>query len=62
MKTAETDEDADELANCFVCQQAIPDHHWFARIKLGDLRVLFCRPRCMEALLKENNHSNQNDG
>jgi hypothetical protein len=34
--------------NCIVCGKEIPDGAWFARIKVGDERVVLCRPRCAE--------------
>jgi len=37
--------------NCFQCGKDIPDGEWFARIRMGDRRVAFCRPRCVEAFL-----------
>jgi len=37
--------------NCFQCGKDIPAGEWFARIRLGNQRVAFCRPRCVEAFL-----------
>src|ERR1700743_2441763 len=39
------------LLNCFECEREIPGGAWFARIRLGNQRVAFCRPRCVEAFL-----------
>ena len=37
--------------NCFHCGKDIPAGEWFARIRLGNQRVAFCRPRCVEVFL-----------
>ena len=37
--------------NCFECGHEIPGGAWFARIRLGNRRVAFCRPWCVEAFL-----------
>ena len=37
--------------NCFECGKEILGGAWFARIRLGDQRVAFCRPGCVEAFL-----------
>ena len=39
--------------NCIVCEQEIRDGNWFSRIKVGENRVVLCRPRCVEALLDD---------
>ena len=36
---------------CYYCGREIKDGHWFARIKVGNLRVGLCRPRCLELFL-----------
>jgi hypothetical protein len=36
------------LLRCIVCENVIPDAAWFARFKLGDVRVAACSPNCME--------------
>jgi len=53
MKTLAPDEDGAEPAHCFACHRALADGVWFARIKLGNRRVLFCRPHCVETFLEE---------
>lgn len=42
---------ADRDLRCYTCEKPISDATWFARIKLGDHRVAFCRPRCLELFL-----------
>jgi hypothetical protein len=37
--------------NCLACEHAITDANWFARIKLGNHRAVFCCPRCVEIYL-----------
>jgi hypothetical protein len=37
--------------NCFECGKEILGGAWFARIQLGNRRIAFCRPRCVEAFL-----------
>jgi len=37
--------------NCFECGNEILGGAWFARIQLGNQRIAFCRPRCVEAFL-----------
>jgi hypothetical protein len=39
--------------NCLTCERQILDGTWFARIKVGDHRVVFCRPRCVEIFLDD---------
>ena len=39
--------------NCLACEREIPENAWFARIKLGERRVVFCRPRCVELFLDD---------
>ena len=53
MKTVAAGENGAEMPRCFACAREIRDDHWFARIKLGDRRVLFCRPRCVEVFLED---------
>ena len=36
---------------CYLCEKMIVDGDWFARIKMGDARVAFCSPRCLEKFL-----------
>jgi len=38
---------------CLKCGRRIVDDNWFARIKLEDRRVVFCRPRCLELFLDD---------
>jgi hypothetical protein len=33
---------------CLVCDKLLSEGSWFARIRLGDGRVAFCRPQCLE--------------
>jgi hypothetical protein len=44
-----TEEDAE--GKCFACGGQVVENTWFARIKLGEHRVIFCRPRCVEIFL-----------
>jgi hypothetical protein len=37
--------------NCLVCERLIPEDTWFARFKVADCPVLFCKPRCVEIFL-----------
>ncbi len=37
--------------NCYCCGREIPDGNWFARIRHGGGRVVFCRPWCVEVFL-----------
>ncbi|MGN6554312.1 MAG: hypothetical protein ACTHLW_11400 [Verrucomicrobiota bacterium] len=39
--------------HCIMCEREIPDGKWFARIKLGNMRVGICRPWCTELFLKQ---------
>ena len=39
--------------NCIVCEREISGGNWFARIKLGDIRVALCRPWCVEKFLDD---------
>ncbi|PYI80758.1 MAG: hypothetical protein DME26_20980 [Verrucomicrobia bacterium] len=39
--------------SCLTCEREIPEDNWFARIKLGARREVFCRPRCVETFLDE---------
>ena len=41
----------DASLNCFECGKEMPGGAWFARIRLGNQRVAFCRPRCVETFL-----------
>lgn len=38
-------------STCVVCGEGIVEGHWFARIRDGQERVLFCRPRCVVRFL-----------
>jgi hypothetical protein len=38
---------------CLVCEHEIANGNWFARIRVGNQRVAFCRPRCTEKFLDE---------
>lgn len=60
MKTVEADENDKESARCFNCEQEIKDGRWFARIKWGNGRVLFCRPRCVEMFLERSRATDSN--
>jgi hypothetical protein len=37
--------------NCYACGKEIPGGAWFARVRLGNQRIAFCRPRCVETFL-----------
>ena len=52
MNTNETPVTGEEPTTCFVCGKGIGDGHWFARIKQGARRLIFCRPGCVEKFLK----------
>jgi hypothetical protein len=49
-----------ESLSCFACHRRIPEDTWFARIKLGDRRVVFCRPRCVEMFLEATHEAGWN--
>ena len=51
MKNFEANEETPTPLCCLMCEREIPDRNWFARIKLGNRRVAFCRPWCMEVYL-----------
>ena len=53
MKAFSADEGDDAGSRCFHCKKEIPPETWFARIRLGDSRILFCRPRCLEVYLEK---------
>lgn len=57
MKTTDENESGAERV-CFQCQHAIPDNGWFARIRVGDRRMMFCKPSCLEAYWKAKSGSN----
>jgi hypothetical protein len=57
MKTTDANESEAERV-CFQCQQPFPDNGWFARIKVGDRRAMFCKPSCLEAYWKAKSSSN----
>ncbi len=40
-----------EATNCFYCGKAIEDGHWFARLRQGSRRIIFCCPHCVEMYL-----------
>jgi hypothetical protein len=44
---------ANGALHCLACERALVDEAWFARIKLGKRRAVFCRPRCVEVFLDE---------
>lgn len=46
--TAEAD-----VTACFFCGKTIVDGHWFARLRQGTRRVIFCRPYCVELFLEQ---------
>lgn len=37
--------------NCYSCGREILDGNWFARIRHGGGRIVFCRPWCVEVFL-----------
>lgn len=51
MKNFDASEETSTPLHCLVCEREIPDGNWFARIKLGNRRVAFCRPWCIETYL-----------
>jgi hypothetical protein len=53
MKTFNADEGDNVGSHCFLCKKEIPPDAWFARVRVGDRRVLFCRPRCLEVFLEK---------
>jgi hypothetical protein len=53
MNAFNTDEGDNVGSRCFLCKKEIPADTWFARIRVGDSRVLFCRPRCLEVFLEK---------
>ena len=40
-----------ESLYCYTCGREIRDGNWFARIKHGGGRIVFCRPWCVEVFL-----------
>jgi hypothetical protein len=50
MKFDATQTDGGPL-NCYSCGREILDGTWFARIKHGGRRIVFCRPWCVEVFL-----------
>jgi len=61
MKTVE-EKNGDESSRCFLCERNIVDGQWFARVKVGGRRVLFCQPQCVESFLKNSSEHHQNEG
>jgi hypothetical protein len=53
MNTFNADEGDNVGSHCFLCKKDIPSDTWFARILMGDRRVLFCRPHCLEVFLEK---------
>src|SRR6185312_4074440 len=51
MKNFDASDDGILPLHCFTCERAIPHGVWFARILLGDRRIAFCRPHCVEVFL-----------
>jgi len=43
----------DASLNCFECGKEILGGAWFARIRLGSQRIVFCRPGCVETFLDQ---------
>ena len=39
--------------NCLTCEREIPEDTWFARLKVGERRAVFCRPQCVEMFLDD---------
>lgn len=44
---------AEEMPVCFTCGKELPGGQWFARIRRGERRLVFCRPYCLEAFLQQ---------
>ena len=51
MKDSDGARTEDESLRCYSCGREIRDGNWFARIKHGGGRVVFCRPWCVEVFL-----------
>ncbi len=51
MKAFDAPGTEDESLRCYSCGRAIRDGKWFARIKHGGGRVVFCRPWCVAVFL-----------
>jgi len=48
---------AEAATCCFFCGKKIADGQWFARLPHGERRVIFCRPQCVEAFLRQNENA-----
>lgn len=46
-----------EATACFYCGKETASGHWFARLRQGGRRVLFCCPRCLEMFWRETDRS-----
>lgn len=44
---------AEEMPVCLTCGKELPGGQWFARIRRGERRLVFCRPYCLEAFLQQ---------
>ena len=44
--------------NCYSCGREIFDGQWFARIRYGGGRIVFCRPWCVEVFLEAPDRQN----
>lgn len=42
-----------EATACFFCGKTIVDGRWFARVRQGSRRVIFCRPYCVDLFLAQ---------
>lgn len=46
-----------EATTCFFCGKPIGEGRWFARLKHGSRRIIFCRPRCLELFLRKSKYA-----
>ncbi len=52
---------SDETTTCCYCGKEAADGRWFARLRQGSRRVIFCRSRCLELYLRESEGQEADD-
>jgi len=62
MNPTDTTPPGEPASVCFFCGRQIPDNTWFARIRRGTARVVFCRPRCVELCFAQPGELNASSG
>ena len=58
MKDSDGARTEDESLRCYSCGREILDGQWFARIRHGGGRIVFCRPWCVEVFLEAPDRQN----